>query len=512
MNSHAEMPVRRAIKATTMEVEKEMRDALVQRLAASSEPCAIAFDGWTNVVQSKVTNIVLVCEGRAFYWCSIANRSERNTAAWMQQAMHPHIDELLSRGVRLAGFIADNESVNTALFNLLTEKYPFFIRVPCAAHTVQLVVKSSMATERWKRVRDGVEELLKAFALKDPRQQLMTLQQTATNSSLNLIKPNDTRWNSFLFACVRMLKLRDFIQLIHRREDSFWSEMQALVDFLLPFQIATDVLQKDAATLYDIFQQWNILTKHILANTAGPEQRHSMSALRQRWSGQVNNEATMSTAVLALDLKLDGIMREDIDAAKKFIVNWGATYLSFFKLSSHPSVQLKGLLWVQLGHLATRKEAFAELDERISMTKLAIGVKWNALTVWASYDMELAVVARALLSIPASEASVERSFSAQDSIHTKKRNSLHDATVQASMFIAFNTRALASSSAIVRRETELSVDFMETDTESQSDSDDEPVQLEEKFDDEMDVDIDDASADEQLEEVPAEELRRTYSE
>jgi hypothetical protein len=362
-----------------------------------------------------------------------------------------------------------------------------------------------MTAERWKRVREGVEELLKAFALKDPRQQLITLQQTSSNSSLNLIKPNDTRWNSFLFACQRILKLRDFIQLIHRRDDVFWSEIQALVDFLRPFQIATDVLQKDAATLYDIFQQWNLLTKHVVANTIGKEQRHAMTALRSRWSGQVNNEATMSTAVLALDLKLDGIERVDIDAAKKFIVDWGATYLLYFKLSPLPLVQLKGLLWVQLGHLSTKKEAFTELDDRVSMTKLAIGAKWNALTVWALYDMELAVVARALLSIPASEASVERSFSAQDSIHTKKRNSLHDVTVQASMFISFNTRAMASSSTIARRETEMSLDFMETDTESDDSDDDERVEEERKSDDDMDI-------DEQPEEAPAEELRRTYSE
>jgi hypothetical protein len=65
--------------------------------------------------------------------------------------------------------------------------------------------------------------------------------------------------------------------------------------------------------------------------------------------------------------------------------------------------------------------------------------------VWAQYaldGLELPAVALALLSIAASEAAVERSFSAQDAVHTKKRNRLGRDTVQAEMFVRFNHDAL----------------------------------------------------------------------
>ena len=262
---------RKALKGATINVEHDMREQIIKRLASSPDPVAIAFDGWTNVVHSKVTNIVLICGGIAYYWCSITNKTEKNTAEWMQRNMEPHIDHLLQLKVRIVGFIADNESVNTALFNRMAEKYPFLVRIPCAAHTVQLVVKNSMECPRWKNVRDGVEALLKELRLKDARQKLHSLQIADHGSALNLILPNDTRWNSFLFASQRILKLRDYIHVISKHPEAWWNELAELVDFLVPFQIATDVLQKDSATLYDIFSQWNSLSKHISEKSSGEE-------------------------------------------------------------------------------------------------------------------------------------------------------------------------------------------------------------------------------------------------
>jgi hypothetical protein len=51
----------------------------------------------------------------------------------------------------------------------------------------------------------------------------------------------------------------------------------------------------------------------------------------------------------------------------------------------------------------------------------------------------------ALLSITASEAAVERTFSRQGLIHSKLRNRLKDSTVQMQMFFSFNSRALDKS-------------------------------------------------------------------
>ena len=233
----------------------------------------------------------------------------------------------------------------------------------------------------------------------------------------------------------------------------------------------------------------------------------AMTALRDRWNKQVNKDATMATAFVSLDLTQDELERAGVEAAKKFIVDFGVIYLQQYKLSPLSAAELKGTLWVQLSNFATRKDIFSELDERVMVMKLAQGAEWTASTVWGSISSELATVARVLLSIPASEASVERTFSAQDSLMTKKRNRLADSTVQASMFVLFNTRAMRSTSAERRtQEVELSLDFMETDTEREEDDDEEEEEEEQK---ENEVMIAEDSDVEMVE--PVEELRRTYS-
>ena len=74
--------------------------------------------------------------------------------------------------------------------------------------------------------------------------------------------------------------------------------------------------------------------------------------------------------------------------------------------------------------------------------------RWDARSVWNLYlptATELAACALALLSITASEAAVERSFSMQGIVHSDRRNRLLNSSVQDEMFIKFNHRALGKT-------------------------------------------------------------------
>jgi hypothetical protein len=247
--------------------------------------------------------------------------------------MEPCLLELMEAGVQFVGFVADNEAVNTALWKLLKIRFPFLIRVPCAAHTIQLVVKSSMECRRWVQVRAGVDEILKHFSSsKEARQRLINLQQGG--QVYNLVKPNDTRWNSFLFASQRLIKLRRFIDIVLEQTSEFWSELAALIAFLEPFQIATDVVQKDAATLFDVFAQWNRLSAHVQAQADASVKAKAMKALSTRWESQVNGDATIAAAILSLDVNLEAIAEDRIEAARRFIVDFGVKYLLGFGLSA----------------------------------------------------------------------------------------------------------------------------------------------------------------------------------
>jgi hypothetical protein len=74
-------------------------------------------------------------------------------------------------------------------------------------------------------------------------------------------------------------------------------------------------------------------------------------------------------------------------------------------------------------------------------------------------------VALVLLSVSASEAAVERSFSAQGAVHSDTRNSLHSTTVEAEMFLKFNYRAMlprvAEDPGVIEMDDDFDADLLD---------------------------------------------------
>jgi hypothetical protein len=57
-----------------------MCDRIIDKILQDNNPVTLALDGWTNVNHNKVTNLILLSGGRAFYWRSVVNSLEHNTA------------------------------------------------------------------------------------------------------------------------------------------------------------------------------------------------------------------------------------------------------------------------------------------------------------------------------------------------------------------------------------------------------------------------------------------------
>jgi len=449
--STAAVPGRRAVKNAVADLAESTRSAVVQRITGQTAPVTVAIDGWTNVRHTKVTNLLLLCSGVAYYWCSIPNTYAANTAEWLASALTPRLEGIVELGIRFVALVADNEAVNGALFDRLVTPFPFLIRIPCAAHTIQLVVRQIMALTKFRRTLEGMQSILSSFERqKAERMRLRTLQQSAGAAhEYVLVKPNDTRWNSQLYAAQRLIKLRAYVDLIFPQDDGFWGDLAALVSFLLPFQAATDAIQRDSATLFHVFEQFTMLLNHISSSSAqngASVTQRATAALKRRWNSQVNQPATVACALLSLDSNLSELSEAVLDEAKRFIVVFGASYLRFYQLTAEEDGDaLEGELVHQLGSFIGRRDRFHAMDALIAGAKARCAsrnVPFNPLDIWDMHSIELSRVAKALLSVTASEASVERSFSAQDSIHTKKRNRLLDDSVQREMFVKFNTRAL----------------------------------------------------------------------
>lgn len=99
----------------------------------SKSPVSVCIDGWTNVKHEKVTNIIPICNNVAYYWTSIVNSSEHNTADWLYDRLEPLLKDLFDRHVKVAAIVADNESVMNKVCRRLMEKYSFLVRVSCTS-------------------------------------------------------------------------------------------------------------------------------------------------------------------------------------------------------------------------------------------------------------------------------------------------------------------------------------------------------------------------------------------
>ena len=250
--------------------------------------------------------------------------------------------------------------------------------------------------------------------------------------------------------------------------------------FLEPFRVATDVVQSDSATLLDIYYQFIQLQRHaekfISVQQFAPAAEAIKFALSQRWIKQVNQSAVISCALFSFidsDDLLEQFGAESIVKAKKYWLEIGTNYLFTYKLFS---LRIKKLIeHIDEEHLTDNRTDKEVIAAKKAVIRSTLDTQWKELTlgqgIWAGFkdsaikakqeaaiqsqqthnklredgslndnetkhlffdprliwaDMlivasELATVACAFLSISPSEAAVERSFSHQGIVHSKRR-------------------------------------------------------------------------------------------
>jgi hypothetical protein len=434
----SKLPSRDILKGAIQHRASLMRTQLISTLQNTA--VTLASDGWTNVNHEKVTNIVLIARGVAYYWCSIVNTHESNSAEWLCGRIQSIVEELIrTYHLRIAGLVMDNEAVNRKCHRLLTAHYPFLVQIPCAAHTIQLVVQSSLAHQTFAPIVEQTRTLLLFFEAKERRNKLKEVQTLRGDKPLRILRPCATRWSSMLTSVERILRLRDHIELCVTTallpsipdRHAFFEDLQLLRRFLYPFRKATDAVQQDSATLLTVYEQFTILLKHVHQQNA----QWAAVALLARWKKYVNIGATMATAVLSFQTLPDSVPAA---VAHDYIIEFGVEYFHFYTQQSKMS--LRDQLVAELAQFVGREGPFSTIVEKKN-SLLRTGK--SSRMVWNLYvDTKLAQVALVLLSLGASEAAVERTFSAQSLVHSKLRNRLLPPSVQAEMFIRFNNRAL----------------------------------------------------------------------
>ena len=466
-SSSCPSPNRHQLRQSQIELAQSLRTRVVRQLRCycRTSPLTVAIDGWTDVNSSKVTNVVILCGEVAYYWCSIVNGNSHNTAVWLRDSLVRVLDGIKEEGLMFTAMVADNERVNRTLWELVVESFPFLIRSPCAAHLIQLCVNKALELPVIEPLFTSMECLLRQFRLKEPRLKLKNLQVAnplkATTANgipiiYGLLRPQDTRWSSWLYAAQRLLMLRAYIEIMNPQEASFWSGLTELVIFLKPFQVATDVMQEDGATLFNVWRQFKRLLTHARSmpptSPFHPSKDAIITIIIDMWEKHINLPAVIACAQLSFDSSVDDIFPDKIQEARRWFLDFAANYALYWHIADSSDGDLalvkRNALreWAEfLGR--TQGSCFDHLDLDIDELRTEYAKTPSAFprAVWNLYLKDAPIISHAavaILSVCASEAAVERTFSAQGLVHSDLRNRLGDATVEAEMFIKFNMRTV----------------------------------------------------------------------
>jgi hypothetical protein len=452
----------------------------------------VGIDGWTNVRHEKVVNLVPVANGVAYYWDSLILK-KRSTAKAQTKPVGDGLKNIMDQGVIVVGLVTDNEQVNYKLYRRLSkERFQFLIHVPCAAHTVQLCVHAALALSPIVTICAGLDAMINAFANnKELRIALSEMQKTlrAENKPLAIIKHNATRWSSRQRAGERIVLLRPCLQPLvpqirkhlskqkntalhaHTFDDEWWKSVETLTSFLQPFQVATDVVQADASNLMDVYTHVLRLVEHIdTLVTPHPfvEARLPLrNIIRLHWDKHVSKNAVIMCATFSFDTTHVSLFpAELLDGAITWFTTWGSHFVKEYTLSDETEEhRIRAILTHQLSAFKGCTAPFTALQERKRMLSEVAGLgkkQWDPRELWNLYRdtvPEITACALALLSLTASEAAVERTFSKQGLVHSQLRNALSPESVQAQMFIAFNKRALERKGKELVDDVELTTNY-----------------------------------------------------
>lgn len=472
------IPSRYTLKKHEANAERIVKELVIARLKGPQSFVSLAVDGWTNIRHEKLLNAIPICQGIAYYWKSIVNGLADNSAPNQYNGLQPVIKDMIDHGIYIVALVADNEAVNGTLFRLLQADYPFLVQVGCAAHTIQLCVRNILELPGVMDVIAGMSTILnsfeknKAFRIRLKNVQLISSTSTTRKPKIySIIKPCDTRWSSTLRTAERMILLQDGINMIIRQPDSFWNNLKSLCNFLQPFQIATDIIQRDSSTLMDVYTQFcNLLAYIDSIDSANPffnAKAEAKDVILFYWKKFVNVNAVICCAMFSFDDSYKTLFTPtERAAAQEWFFTFGAEFLWFYEMTDLDSLHdVRLTIQMQYGEFVSRSGGFQTMDvfqKDIKDRQLKINQSvstsasdgssktysyWNPKVVWSQHfetAWELCQCVIVLLSISSSEAAVERSFSMQDQVHSKIRNKSADEQVHIEMSIKMNTKSMTT--------------------------------------------------------------------
>lgn len=461
---------------------KKIVDAFVQRCVAVGN-IVVGGDGWSDLSKNSIYNVVVFTPDPLYVETEVWGES-RHTAENTAAFYAARIDALGARNV--CAFVSDTEPKMRALWDLLQDRYPWMLMLPCAAHAFNLLFGDICKNAFVSRSLEFCNNM-HLFCRNQgfPKATLERCQVAEYGRVIQLQRPGDTRWKSQYTAAESLLKTqcameKAVVDAVFKREcinggsaeqrrsvakavlavknETNWEELRTVAQLLKPLAVALDNGQSDGIGIGRVRDAFFQLQAHFI-NFAYPQTSERM-LLKQHVLKSLTERRTYSLRPIhnlayMLDPRFvgrtDQLTNNEVRDAFELLKSMAAAHDVKLALEIHRCSQEEDLPAdydkTHAENVMAEYTAFKAKDGGL----LSLPLAWKGATManpmrwwrtWGESVPCLQVLAVKIMQLPAGFAAGERSFSNAGNIKSKLRTRLSYATFHKLLFIYFNSRAL----------------------------------------------------------------------
>ena len=121
----------------------------------------IMSDSWTGPYKMCIINFMIFCNGRMFFHSSVDATSQSRNAEYLYKHIDHVVQEVGEKNV--IQIVTDNGSNYKAACKQLVAEYPHITWQPCAAHTINLMLKEIASFDEVAEVVHSAQRMCKFF-------------------------------------------------------------------------------------------------------------------------------------------------------------------------------------------------------------------------------------------------------------------------------------------------------------------------------------------------------------
>ena len=431
----------------------------VEKVIRSSYYLNIITDESENMSKDCIINISVNTDKGTFHYCSENAGSLAFTAENLASWLMAKLGELIKGDWgRINSFATDTCSTMLLLWRILAADQRLQLSkalfVPCDSHGLQLLIKDVLGIPHYKIIQSQIMLVINTFRQSPLQLSILREKQKACYGKTSaLVLAVITRWGTQARAIESIYKNKeafkayvrdDRTQLEHEVSQllcsrDFWNNVEELRDLILPIHKVQVQSESTDAHLGLVVSRWLTIRNHLERIV---DQQPSLPDLLQLFAKRMDRQ------VLAL--------------------HWTAYFLTPANVGVTTTVEQQNMVIEYLRNAHSDPIIQNHGQEQYYIYRANDGpfgshnLAWNITsptTFWHAqhtFSLEISLLATRLFRTPANFVPSERSFSAQNLIHSEVRNSLNSIQVDKLTYIYLNCHVLDHKAGEPRQWQDLS--------------------------------------------------------